>query len=536
LPCSSTTNGGWANAIHWKATTTLTPTSSPIKQPSTPVTPPVSSPTSEPSLCSPPKILNPSTTAGYSCVKDGEPIGDSNDGGTSFTTCTNSGGDWTEYVCKTAEDYLSHVDKDTGDWLRDNWWAPKCCEEPNFAPTNDPIETPTKSPTQAPEKTPTQPPSASLSSGFCKPSSTLLSSNYAGHSCQDGLGDSNLGTTESTCAVVGGHWLSYTCEDAESFWNTVGGQKWEEASSFQNLWAARCCSDEIVTSFCPINTYFLGENQAAFTCADSLGDSLLGMTEADCASVGGSWNPYTCTEADNFWMSVGGLNWEYGPTFEPLYASKCCIESHEYGTRSIGSASSGYTELASPNGVIMNASSVDIWNTLDSFRFNYRRLNGNGVIYALVYKPSLTDEWVKSGLMIRESLDANAKNVAIVYTGNYGMLCQGRYSTGAETSYLEADWVNRSQPIWLAITRIGNKFDLYKSDDANNWNLMASVNVDMGSDIYVGMALSSHDSSKSSTGRYEYFGVNRYNSRRSLSMQDIDVASLLPTDAKDTLK
>ena len=175
----------------------------------------------------------------------------------------------------------------------------------------------------------------------------------------------------------------------------------------------------------------------------------------------------------------------------------------------------------------MSSSSSDIWNTADSFRFTYRRLNGNGVVYARVHKPTVTHQWVKSGLMMRESLDANSKNVNLSYTGNYGMICHARYTPGAQTSYINADWSNKSQPIWLAIVRTGNKFDFYKSDDAQNWSPLGSAQVIMGSEIYVGMALTSHSSSKTAIGNYEYFGVDEYDNSRNLGVADINVENHL---------
>lgn len=505
LPCSSTFFASWANAKHYKATTTLLgqPSSAPSESPE-----PTPAPIVKPPLCDSPDAFIGSNNAGHACLVNGNASEiDSNWGGTP-ESCSDISGVWTPYDCFTAESHYLGLDSDDP-FISEfkSAWAPKCC-----GTTNSP------SPTATP-----------VSGGFCGLTSTLLSDNYAGHSCVEGLDDSNIGATEDICAEKGGQWVSYKCSDAHNFWIAMGGESWADSSDFKEPWAARCCSEEHVPSFCPENKNFLGGFRASYTCADGLGDALLGMEESDCTSAGGSWNPYTCTEADNYWIAVGGENWEHGPLFSPLFESKCCTEKTEYGALSIGNvANRGYTELLDDgNKVIMSSSSSDIWNTADSFRFTYRRLNGNGVVYARVHKPTVTHQWVKSGLMMRESLDANSKNVNLSYTGNYGMICHARYTPGAQTSYINADWSNRSQPIWLAIVRTGNKFDFYKSDDAQNWSPLGSAQVIMGSEIYVGMALTSHSSSKTAIGNYEYFGVDEYDNSRNLGVADINVENHL---------
>src|SRR4051812_45496436 len=54
---------------------------------------------------------------------------------------------------------------------------------------------------------------------------------------------------------------------------------------------------------------------------------------------------------------------------------------------------------------------TDIWGTNDTLQFVYQPLNGSGQITARILGMNGTNEWAKAGVMIRESLAANSRNV-----------------------------------------------------------------------------------------------------------------------------
>ena len=59
----------------------------------------------EESLCYTGETLKADFEVSYSCLVNGESIGDYLDGTTTSQTCANSGGEWIQYTCLTAEDY-----------------------------------------------------------------------------------------------------------------------------------------------------------------------------------------------------------------------------------------------------------------------------------------------------------------------------------------------------------------------------------------------------------------------------------------------
>ena len=109
-PCLATSPIFWSpRAVHWEATTTIVPTAAPNSN-GLPTNSPVSStpqPSNSPeeSLCSAGEVLKADFEVSYTCLVNGESIGDYLDGTTTSQTCANSGGEWIPYTCLVAEDY-----------------------------------------------------------------------------------------------------------------------------------------------------------------------------------------------------------------------------------------------------------------------------------------------------------------------------------------------------------------------------------------------------------------------------------------------
>ena len=72
----------------------------------------------------------------------------------------------------------------------------------------------------------------------------------------------------------------------------------------------------------------------------------------------------------------------------------------------------------------VTGSGADIWGTADAFRFVYVPVTGNCTIIARVVSVQNIDAWSKAGVMIRESLNANAANAFIAVTPGNGVTWQ----------------------------------------------------------------------------------------------------------------
>ena len=141
----------------------------------------------------------------------------------------------------------------------------------------------------------------------------------------------------------------------------------------------------------------------------------------------------------------------------------------------------------------VSGSGADIWGTSDAFRFVYGPVNGNCTIIARVTSVQNIDPWSKAGVMIRESLNANAANAYIAVTPSNGVTWQARSSTGGTT--VNNNTTGLTVPYWIKLVRSGNTFTGYRSTDGTNWTQQGAATLSMASTAYIGLALTSHNNS-----------------------------------------
>ena len=154
------------------------------------------------------------------------------------------------------------------------------------------------------------------------------------------------------------------------------------------------------------------------------------------------------------------------------------------------------------NGVFsMTGSGADIWNPADAFQFVYVPVTGNCTIIARVTAVQNVDPWSKAGVMIRESLNANAANAFIAVTPSNGVTWQIRSSTGGTAT--NSNITGLSAPYWVKLVRSGNTFTGYRSPDGTNWTQHGSATFTMASTAYIGLALTSHDNSSLATAAFD---------------------------------
>ncbi|MES2696088.1 MAG: putative Ig domain-containing protein, partial [Verrucomicrobiota bacterium] len=162
----------------------------------------------------------------------------------------------------------------------------------------------------------------------------------------------------------------------------------------------------------------------------------------------------------------------------------------------------GNTGLAGSNSsdgasITVNAAGADIWDGADSFRFVYRSLTGDGVVEAQVASLTHTNAWTKAGVMIRESLAADARNVFVFATPASGIAAQARLATGGSTELIGGALA--PAPYWVRLVRTGPRVVAYSSPDASAWTEIAAFDVTLGATAYFGFAVTSHDASQLAT-------------------------------------
>ncbi len=157
------------------------------------------------------------------------------------------------------------------------------------------------------------------------------------------------------------------------------------------------------------------------------------------------------------------------------------------------------------NAFTVSSEGSDIWNNTDQFRFVYRQLGGNGSITVKVDSLTRSDAWSKAGVMIRETLEANAKNAAVAVTPDNSCAFQWRPNVGAASA--NTGWPTGTAavkaPYWVRITRTGNNFKAESSADGKTWTALGTEqNITMAANAYIGLCVTSHSTGNYSTAEF----------------------------------
>ena len=144
----------------------------------------------------------------------------------------------------------------------------------------------------------------------------------------------------------------------------------------------------------------------------------------------------------------------------------------------------------------ITGSGADIWAVdgveADEFHFAYKTLTGVGSIVAKVESVDNTNNWAKVGVMIRETLNPDSAHATMVVTPASGVSFQRRPGTGATS--LDTTTGSITAPYWVKIERdMSGNFTAYHSANGSVWEMQGTENIPMGSNVHIGLALTSHD-------------------------------------------
>jgi regulation of enolase protein 1 (concanavalin A-like superfamily) len=145
---------------------------------------------------------------------------------------------------------------------------------------------------------------------------------------------------------------------------------------------------------------------------------------------------------------------------------------------------------ASTSTVVVKGAGADIYGTADAFHFVYQPLNGDGTITARVTGVQNTNAWVKAGVMIRETLDPGSAQGLMHVSYSKGQAFQRR-TVGGGASTSTAGPISGA-PYWVRVRRIGSTITAYSSPDGATWTQVGTDTIAMGSNVLVGLAVSSH--------------------------------------------
>ncbi|UFS72819.1 Ig-like domain-containing protein [Geomonas sp. RF6] len=173
-------------------------------------------------------------------------------------------------------------------------------------------------------------------------------------------------------------------------------------------------------------------------------------------------------------------------------------------TRDIGSVGVAGTAAFSKGTFTLAGSGADIWGSADAFRYVYQPLTGDGQIIARVVSLQNTQMYAKAGVMIRETLAASSRHAMVDLTPGRGAEFSRRSTTGGSTT---VSGFSAAAPYWVKLVRQGNTFSGYVSSNGTNWSLVGTSTITMGSSVYIGLIVSSHNNSVLCTTRIDSVSI-----------------------------
>jgi hypothetical protein len=147
---------------------------------------------------------------------------------------------------------------------------------------------------------------------------------------------------------------------------------------------------------------------------------------------------------------------------------------------------------APPGTYTMTGSGADIWDNSDQFHFAFKEFTGAGAIIAKVESVQNTNGFAKAGVMIRDTLEANSRNVALLITPANGVRFQYRNRTDSSTDRYFVEGI--TAPYWVRLERsTGGLVRAFYSADGITWTQFNLMQISMDMPAYIGLAVTSHD-------------------------------------------
>jgi hypothetical protein len=157
----------------------------------------------------------------------------------------------------------------------------------------------------------------------------------------------------------------------------------------------------------------------------------------------------------------------------------------------------------------------DIWNDRDGFHFVHQALSGDWDMIVRLDSMPPTERYARAGIMARSSLDPQSANVMVSIDHVPPMWGVIHHRPGfADTTTAIHRLLNETPagfdygpPVWLRLTRAGDLFTGYVSRDRNQWYRIGYVTVPLGTEILLGLAVTSHSEQVVHTGVFENVAI-----------------------------
>jgi len=183
----------------------------------------------------------------------------------------------------------------------------------------------------------------------------------------------------------------------------------------------------------------------------------------------------------------------------------------------VGNPAIAGTVTISDGGFDITAGGADVWGVKDEFNFVYIEKTGDFDFAARIESLTAPHLYTKAGLMAREDLTPESRHIYFqVFPNNNprnknngGFEYQYRQQTGGEMKAIyparfegAPDFPVTFPDTWIRLKRVGNKFSGYTGTDGKTWKEYASFNLDLHEKVYLGAAVTSHNTAEFTTAKF----------------------------------
>jgi TolB protein len=146
----------------------------------------------------------------------------------------------------------------------------------------------------------------------------------------------------------------------------------------------------------------------------------------------------------------------------------------------------------------ITGSGLNIWGKQDQFQYVWREMTGNFTATATMRFAGQGAEHRKAGIMVRQSLDANATYADVVIHGSGMPALQWRSKQGEDTNTFDLPFSGPGT-FKVKLVRTGVKIYMYVGKDDAEPKKIANTEVSLRDPVLVGLAVCSHQADASAT-------------------------------------
>ncbi|HUS34207.1 MAG TPA: lamin tail domain-containing protein [Verrucomicrobiae bacterium] len=161
------------------------------------------------------------------------------------------------------------------------------------------------------------------------------------------------------------------------------------------------------------------------------------------------------------------------------------------------------------DGYDVRGAGTDIGGTRDQFHFGYQQKTGDFDVRVRIADLTITDPYVKAGLMLRESLtDASRFAAVFASSAQLGSFWESRATVGAAASLIgPATKFPSTYPwAWLRLRRSGDTVTGFGSFDGNAWQQLGTISMLLPQQMFFGMAVTSDATNAVATAKFRDIG------------------------------